>query len=192
MRTSTFSEVRRLRFQLFEWPTQAQSAMLAVLQYDFADATPAGSCWSVGLMVRLVRQASEWRPEDKYLLGDHHHSAIRRIELLDLTGDRAPDLVVESGFGGAAIAGIRLRVFDLSRGTFHQLVATNAHLEYDILDRFTQTLDPVKTLQSHGERFCFRKITYFEDGKRFAPARVANPCYPAGEGVDAGETPAFN
>lgn len=186
--TSQFSQVRRLRFQLYEWPDQAQFARLAILQYDFTGAQPAGSCWLIGLLIRLVKQASGWQPEAQFLLGDHHHSEIYRIDLIDLTGDGGNDLILESNYGGAGTTGAFCRIFDLRRGTFHELIKIVSFREHGILDRFTQVLDTQSTRQSRGSRFCFQKLTQFEKGKLFNPARRTRPCYPAGEGVDERET----
>jgi hypothetical protein len=47
--TEQFSTVRKVRINLYRWPTEAHSSgLLAVLQYAFEGASPAGSCWSIG------------------------------------------------------------------------------------------------------------------------------------------------
>jgi hypothetical protein len=97
------SNTRLVRFRLFRWPNENADGLLAVLQYDFAGANPAMSCPSIGLLVHLVRNAARWEPRDEYLLETVHHHSIRGIEMLDLTGDGADELVVESDFGGAGV-----------------------------------------------------------------------------------------
>jgi hypothetical protein len=66
--TQEFSNTRQVRFRLFRWPNQNDAGLLAVLQYNFLGARPAGVCWSVGLLVHLVKNADNWRVRDQYLL----------------------------------------------------------------------------------------------------------------------------
>jgi hypothetical protein len=47
------SNTREVRVRLFRWPNESGAGLLAVLQYDFPGVTPAGCCWSIGLLVHL-------------------------------------------------------------------------------------------------------------------------------------------
>jgi hypothetical protein len=184
--TRRSSNTRQVRFRLFRWPNENAAGLLAVLQYDFSGANPAMSCPSLGLLVRLVRNSSaKWELRDEYLLETVHHSSLQRIELLDLTRDGVDDLVIESDFGGAGTRGSNLQVFDLSHARFDELLHTNSRLQYIDQDYYKQVLDTGRTLQSHGQRFCFSKTILIEKGKWFRPPRVARPCYKRGDGIDA-------
>src|ERR1035438_6149894 len=44
---------------------------------------------------------TNWTPRHEYLLDTTHHFSLRRIEVLDLTGDGVDQHVIESEFGGA-------------------------------------------------------------------------------------------
>jgi hypothetical protein len=145
------------------------------------------SCPSIGLPVHLVGNAGNWTPRHEYLLDTTHHFSLRRIEVLDLTGDGVDQHVIESEFGGAGTSGSSLQVFDLSRGRFDQSLHTESVLQYEKHDWYTQTLDIGRTLQSHGRQFCCSKTIRVEKGKWFNPPRVAHPCYKRGDGVDSGE-----
>ena len=111
--TEKFSNTRRVRFRLFRWPNEDDAGLVAVLQCDVLGASPAGSCWSVGLLVHLVKNAENWEARDEYLLDTQHHSSLQRVELLDLTGEGADELAVESNSGGAGTSGTSFHVFAL-------------------------------------------------------------------------------
>lgn len=174
-----FMDTRRVRLSLFRWP-QENGGPLAIVQYDFRDASPAGSCWSVGLLAHLVG----WRKQAEFLLETTHHSSLQRIDLLDLTGDRVDDLVIESDSGGAGTASSSLQVFDLSHGRFEEILSTDSRMEYQTDDKFTQVLDTNQTLKEHGRKLCVTKTTFFESGEPFDPPRVTHPCYDRGFGVN--------
>ena len=119
------------------------------------------------------------------MLETAHHSSLQRSELLDLTGDGVDELVVESDWGGAGTAGSSLQVFDLSHGSFEEVLNTQSRLEYMDQDVFTQVLDIRGTVRTRGQKFCVSKTTLFEDGKWFKPPRLTYPCYSRGDGIDA-------
>jgi hypothetical protein len=145
------------------------------------------SCPSIGLLVHLVRKAATWELRDEYLLETVHHHSIQGIEMLDLTGDDIDEPVIESQSGGAGEADSSLQVFDLSHGRFEELLNTNSRLKDD-QEVFTQTLDIGRTLQSHGQRFCFSKTVLFEKGTWFNPPRVSHPCYRRGYLLNSTQT----
>lgn len=178
----TFSNARRLRFRLFQWPNAYDGGLLAVLQYDFVGASPAGSCWSIGLLVHLVKNADNWRVRDQYLLDTQHHSSLRRVDLLDLTGQGADELVVASDVGGAGNAGSILSVFSLSSGSFEESLDTETRFEYIERDHYTQALDVNRTRQRGGKEPCFLKTALYEEGEWFHPPLVTHPCYLSREG----------
>jgi hypothetical protein len=181
-----FSHTRQVRFRLFRWPGEMADGLLAVLQYDFAGANPAMSCPSIGLLVHLVGNGAGWRLRDEYLLETVHHHSLQRIELLDLTGDGIEELVIESDWGGAGVIGSSLQVFDLSHGRFDEILDTESRLEDSDQEGFMQVLDIGRTLQTHGQRFCFSKTILFEKGKWSKTPRMAHPCYRRGYLVETG------
>lgn len=185
--TGRFFTTRRLRFKLFMWPKENDSGLLAVLQYDFPDASPAMSCPSIGLLVHLTKNAAGWAATEEYLLETVHHHSLQGISLLDLTGVGADTLVVESDSGGAGTGVSDLLVFDLGKGRLDEVLYTESRLESMTDDLFTQTLDLSRTRESHGQRFCFSKTTLVEAGKAFRPPRVTRPCYGRGDRVDSAE-----
>lgn len=190
--TGQFSNNRRVRLQLFPWPNEADHGLLAVLQYDFSGASPAMSCPSIGLLVHLVENSGQWRTRQFYLLETMHHSSIQRIGLMDLTGDGAPELVIESNSGGAGTVSSGLQVFELSHGNFDELLNTWSMLEYMTDEMYTQVLDTDRTLKADGQQFCTVKTTLFENGKVFKTPQVTRPCYKRGYGVKPGKVQARN
>jgi hypothetical protein len=186
--TGRFSITRQVRLKLFRWPDENDAGLLAVLQYNFPHANPAMDCLSIGRMTHLVRNATKWEARNEYLLETTHHTSLQRIELMDLSGQGAEDLVVESDWGGAATVGSSLQVFDLSRGNFEELLNTNSRLENNIDEEgYTQVLDVHQTVQAHGQRFCFTKTTFLEKGTWLNRPRITRPCYKRGEGIDSKE-----
>jgi hypothetical protein len=180
--TQKLSSTRQVRFRLFRWPNENDGGLLAVVQYDFLGASPAGSCWSIGLLLHLVKNAENWVARDQYLLDTQHHSSLQRVELLDLTGRGAAELVVESDVGGAGNVGSTLRVFSLKSGSFEELLDTETRFEYMDRDHFTQVLDVNRTRKRQGKEFCFLKTTLFAEGESFKPPLVTHPCYESREG----------
>lgn len=190
--TQRYSDTRQVKIRLFRWPGENDAGLLAVLQYDFPGANPAMSVLSIGRLAHLVRDAQKWEVRSQYLLETAHHSSLQGCELLDLTGDCLDELVVESDWGGAGTAVSSLQVFDLSHGSFEEVLRTQSRLEYMDQDVFTQVLDIRRTVQTHGQRFCVSKTILFEDGKWFKPPRLTYPCYSRGDGVDAEAVKARN
>ena len=179
------SDVRELRFRLFRWPSEADSDLLAVLQYDFPSGNPAMSCPSIGLLVHLARNGPNWSVRERYLLETIHHGSIQAIRLLDLTGRGADELLIESDFGGAGTAASSLQIFDLSKGNLDEVLATESRMQNMTDDWYTQVLDIGRTRKSNGQQVCFSKTTLFQDGEAFRPPRVSRPCYKRGEGISA-------
>jgi hypothetical protein len=190
--TQRYSNTRHVKIRLFRWPRENGAGLLAVLQYDFPGANPAMCCLSIGRLVHLVRDAEKWEVRSQYLLESAHHSSLQKCELLDLIGDGVDELVVESDWGGAGTAGSSLQVFDLSHGSFEEVLNTQSRLEYMDLDRFTQVLNIGRTRQSNGRQVCVSKTTMFEGGKPFEPPRITYPCYNRGYGIDAEDVKARN
>jgi hypothetical protein len=157
--TQKLSNTRQVRFRLFHWPKEGDAGLLAVLQYDFLGASPAMSCPSIGLLVHLARNAANWDVREQYLLDTTHHFSLQRAELLDLTGEGADELVVESDSGGAGTFLTTLHVFALGGGRFEEELDTLSRLQYMERDNYTQVLDVNRTRQHRGVEFCF-----FENG----------------------------
>jgi hypothetical protein len=183
MPNGRLSTVRQVRFRLFRWPNEGDAGLLAVLQYDFPKARPPMSCASIGLLVHLVKDAANWSVKGQYLLETTHHHSLQGIRLLDLTGRGANELVVESNNGGAGVGESSLQVFDLSRGSFHEVLGSHSLMQDSAGNLYSQVLDIGRTRESGGQRLCFSKTTYLENGKAFRPPRVTRPCYRRGEGV---------
>jgi hypothetical protein len=178
--SGTSSETRLLRFQLFRWPKD--NGLLAVLQYKFEGASPAGACWSVGLLIRLEHAAETWRIGDRNLLETMHHTSLQTVRMLDLNGDGVDELAIESDSGGAGTWSANLLVFDLARLTFQEVFGATSRISYLTDDMYKQALDAPRTIERHGDKFCFIKTTMIEAEETFRPPRVTKPCYPPNEG----------
>jgi hypothetical protein len=168
------SNTRLVRLQIFHWPNS--TGLLAVLQYKFEDAVPSMACPSLGLLVQLANVGGSWQVRDRFLLETMHHFTVQTIRMLDLNGDGADELVIESDFGGAETWGTNLMIFNLG-AKIEQIFETTSQISDMTGDMFTQVLDIPKTKERRGEQVCFTKTTMFEDGKPFQPVRVTTPCY---------------
>jgi hypothetical protein len=178
--TGKASRTRLVRFQIFRWPRN--TGLLAVLQYGFEDASPAMACPSIGLLVELTNIDGTWKVGEQYLLETMHHFSLQAIGMLDLTGDGIDELVLESDFGGAGTWGTNLIVFDLTKSKFEEIFSTTSRISFETDDTYKQVLDVPRTLQQHGEHFCFTKTTMVEATEAFRPPRVTRPCYRSDKG----------
>jgi hypothetical protein len=183
-----FSDRRLVELQVFEWPGESTGGLAAVVQYEFEGARPAGSCWSIGLLAHLRKQADGWQVKERYLLDNMHHASIPSARMVDLAGTGIPDLVVESDGGGAGVGDTNLHIFDLSSGAFHELLHVYSFLADQDQEGYSQTLDIARTRQSHGAQFCFVKTLKFDHGVMFPKPKISHPCYKPGEGINPKET----
>ena len=190
--TGKLSNTRQLRFKLLRWPREPDTGLLAVLQYDFPDASAAMSCPSIDLIVHLRRNAADWDVKEQYLLETVHHHSLQGIGLLGLTGDGSDELVIESDSGGAGTAASDLLVFDLGKGHLDEALNTASRMQYMIDDWYTQIVDLRPNRESLGQRFCFSKTTLLEAGKAFRPPRITHPCYKRGDGIDSAKVRSRN
>ena len=113
-----------------------------------------------------------------------HHSAVQRLELIDLGNTGLPDLVVESNSGGGGTSGSTLQIFSLADGKFDEVLRTEARMEDGIDERYAQELDVAGTRVERGRRFRTIKTTYLEKGNWFRKPRVTIEFYERGSGVD--------
>lgn len=177
------AQVREVRLRLFRWPGEDNS-LLAVLQYNFPQASPPLSVASIGLLVRLVKSADSWRENGSYLLETTHHDSLQMINLEPLKEGNKEKLLVESQYGGAETIASNLRVFDLEAGKFDLAVDVSTRWESGSTEEYRQVFDLGKTQRTHGQRFCFSKEVRLKNGHGFDPPRVTHPCYAHGTGID--------
>ncbi len=175
------STTRLIRFQIFHWPDS--TGMLAVLQYKFEDAIPSLACPSLGLLVQLANVNGAWEVRDRYLLETMHHFSLKGIRMLNLSGEGADQLAIESDFGGDETWGINMLIFNLG-AKLERIFETTSQISYQTNDLFTQVLDVPETINRHAQEFCFTKTTTFEDGVLFKPSRISKVCYKPGEDAD--------
>jgi hypothetical protein len=179
------SSTRLIRFQIFHWPDS--TGLLAVLQYKFEDATPAMACPSIGLLVQLANVKGTWEVRDRYLLETMHHFSLKTIRMLNLSGEGADQLAIESDFGGAETWGTNMLIFNLG-ARLERAFETTSQISYQTNDLFIQVLDVPETIKRHAQEFCFTKTITFEDGVLYKPARVSKVCYKPGDELDSKES----
>lgn len=181
MSDNSFSRVRELQFKVFVLPSTYDA--VAVLQYSFAGSSPAGSCWSVGRIVRLLLEKSGWRVTQDRILQLQHHSAFEEISLIDLDDDGFGELIVDADWGGAGNRGSSILVYSLRAVQLEDVLSVTSRYIGDE-GAYEQKLDLAATRAARGQRFCFQKIEYAEaDFKALPKPRVSAICYPKYEGV---------
>ncbi|HVB54901.1 MAG TPA: hypothetical protein VNE63_00515 [Candidatus Acidoferrales bacterium] len=183
------SKIREVRFQVFPWPGAAdRSALLAVFQYEFRGANPPLSCPSIARISRVTRTDGKWREAASVTLGTTHHTAIQRVELTDLAGDHAQELLIESDWGGAGVSGTNLIIFSLTHARFDQWLNVPSRVYHSAGgDSFVQMLELPRTRQEHAKRFCFQKITFAKEGLWLSQPLKTQSCYPRFTGQSARE-----
>lgn len=172
--TGKISNTRLVRFQVFRWPESTE--LVAVLQYNFEDATPEWSCPTIGLLVHLANQGGQMEIRDRYLVEPASHYSLKTVRMLNLLGGDVDDLVIESDFGGVDVWGTNFLVFH-SGGKLRPIFETTSQVSYKTDDLFTQELDLPATVDRDDGEVCFTKTTTIENGVFFKPARVTRPCY---------------
>jgi hypothetical protein len=182
--SGSLSKDRLVELTLFPWPREGGNGLLAVVQYVFDGASPAASCWSLGELIHLKRSTDGWHAKDRYLLNTVHHTSIPSALMIDLTGRGIDYFAVESNTGWAGSGAVSIQVFDLGRSSFAEILNVYSHLESEIEENYTQTLDVVRTRRNAGRLFCFEKSTQVEKGVVFEKPRLSKPCYRPGLGVD--------
>jgi hypothetical protein len=180
--TMKVANTRRVHLKLWPWPKEGDSGLLAVLQYDFAGANPAMSCPTLGLLAHLTRKDGQWHARDQFALNTLHHWTLAGARVLDLAGEGAVNLVIESNAGGAGVVMTEMYIFDLSHGRFDLLVVTNSREDprgnEDQL-AYRLKLDIPRTVATHGRQFCLTRHEFYAKGEWFVPPRVTQPCLDA-------------
>lgn len=183
MLDSSFSRVRKLQFKVFVLPSTHDA--VAVIQYSFANSNPAGSCWSVGRIVRLSLEKSGWRVTHDRMLEHQHHSAFEEINLIDLDNDGFGELIVDSDWGGAGNIDSNLLIFSPRQGQLEEWLRITSRYEGDE-GSFEQRLDVAASKATSGQRFCFRKIGYAEADYKVLPRpKPSSVCYSRYDGVES-------
>jgi len=171
------SMVREVALRLYAWP-RLNTDFVAVLQYEFTDASASMPCSSIGLIVHLSRGAEKLEATEEFLVNTEHHWSLPGIQLVDLTGDGIEELVVESDIGGAYISASNLYILDLSRGRLSLRAETSSHvvrLEPSQEEEFATVLDIPRSRLFAGAKFCFVETVY----KKLTSPRVKRLCIPA-------------
>lgn len=185
----TAAQTRALRFRAFFWPGSHNSAVLAVVQYEFVEAVPAAVCQSIPYLAKVVRADGKWRVKAHLELPSHRHSGFQGVRLLDLDGDGAEELAVESDSGAPGVAGSYLNVFQLKFGRFDQWLKVPSRLEDSLelqkREIYTQTLDVERTKSQQANSFCFSKTTFLSASTKLTMPIVSVPCYPRFTGMNA-------
>jgi hypothetical protein len=178
------STERELRFRLYPWPGASRGELLAVLQYRFINAKPSTACPTLAGLYRMVPDGKKWKVADYFPLASARHNHLEGVCFLRLTGEAEDELVVESDSGDKARFGSDLHVLLLGHGRFQELLNVPSRLHINVQgDQWTQTLDVERTLQQHGERFCFEKTVWAAGHRRFSVPEITKPCFARGTGV---------
>lgn len=175
--TLRHSQVRKVQIVAYRWPKQP--GVLAVLQYQFPDISPAGACWSVARMVRISEEVPR-RVLETREIAVQHHSDFSRIELKDLNGDGVDELLVEFDWGGAGTTGSSLQILDLEQGHFEPWIEIPTRQAGGIGEIFTQVLDLRRTRASRASQLCFTRTGLGADGELYRVPRISKPCYSRG------------
>ena len=178
---------REARFQIFPWPGSARAKeILAIVQYRFDGAKPLASCTSIAALFRLAPAGKNWEIEERYLFDTAKHHHLEGIQLTQVTGAGDEELVIESDSGDGNRFASDLRVFNLARGHFLELLNVPSRIYIAVkAEAWTQDLDIPRTLTQQGDRFCFVKTVYAAEQRWLATPLVTKPCYARGEGVAA-------
>jgi len=178
--SSRFSDIREVRLRVFPWPASADpNSLLAVIQYNFPEANPPQSCTSIARLCRLTNSHGKWREVIGIDLDTTHHTSLQRIEMADLAGNRCQELLVESDWGAAGVAGSDMEIYSLARGGFDQWLNVPSRIyEPSGGDTFVQRLDLPATRRAGARRFCFQRITFAHAGRWLARPTKTRTCFP--------------
>jgi hypothetical protein len=186
--THRMMEMRQVRFQLNPWPGTRRD-LLAVMQYRFEGAKPSSNCTSIAEAIRLTpagagkRNGPEWEVKERIVFEARRHHHLESVQVVQAP-DGEEDLFVESDSGDTDQFGSELRVFDLSRGYFFEILRVPTRVRIPLrAEQWTQSLDLMRTAEQHGSQFCFSKTVYAMDLRWLPKPVVTGACYDRGYGV---------
>jgi hypothetical protein len=186
------SETREVRFRVFPWPASNRGEILAIVQYRFSEAKPAGSCRSIAFLVRLAPSNGKWEVRERFLLNGGYLHQLESIRWINLTSSGYQELVVESDLADGDRLCSNAHILNLALGRFEELlvVPTRVHVSSKG-ETWTQTLDIPNTLKEHGQRFCFVKTVYAVEHHWFPIPSVSVACYGPGDWTVTGDHRSF-
>jgi hypothetical protein len=185
------SKSREVQLQVLPWP-RTRADLVAVVQYRFIGASPAGACWSIGLVLHISRRGQAFEVLERQLMEPMHHSMFAGVRLLDLNGDGVEELVVEPDAGGTGTFMTSMLLFDLSGRRLRPILETQSRLEYLTTDRYSQDLDVERSVAQEGRSVCFELTVFAKNEKVYAEPHVSHECYPMGTGVDEKQAALLN
>jgi len=176
--TMKHSQTREVRFRVWGWPSRANDSV-AVVQYRFLPAQSSAACESIVRAVHVTRREGSLHVTEALDFEMTGHIAVQRAELIELSGDGVPQLIVETDAGGGGVRESRLAVIDLASGKFEKWlnVLSRSRLWNEPDEEFTQVLDVERTRASHGTQFCFTRTLFAEKGTWLHPSRRSDRCY---------------
>jgi hypothetical protein len=116
------AETREARFRVFQWPASNRGEVLAVVEYRFSEAKPAGSCRSIALLARLAPSVGSWEIRESFFLNSSHHSQLESIRWDNLTGSGYDEFVVESDSGDGDRFCSYAHILNLALGRFEEIL----------------------------------------------------------------------
>lgn len=181
-------ETREVRFRVFQWPASNRGEILAVVQYRFSEAKPAGSCRSIASLVRLAPSDGKWEVRERFYLNSSYHHQLESIRWINLTGSGYEEFVVESDLADGDRLCSYVHILNLTLGRFEELlvVPTRVHIASKG-ETWTQALDIPNTVKEHGQRFCFVKTVSAVEHHWFPTPSVSVACYRPGDWTGTGD-----
>ena len=116
------SETREVRFRVFPWPASNRGEILAIVQYRFSEAKPAGSCRSIAFLVRLAPSNGKREVRERFLLNGGYLHQLESIRWINLTSSGYQELVVESDLADGDRLCSNAHILNLALGRFEELL----------------------------------------------------------------------
>jgi hypothetical protein len=116
------SETREVRFRVFPWPASNRGELLAIVQYRFAEAKPAGSCRSIAFLVRLAPSNGKWEVRERFFLNSSYNHQLESVRWINLPGSGYEEFVVESDLADGDRLCSYMHILNLALGSFEEVL----------------------------------------------------------------------
>lgn len=168
------SEVRRLRFRLYELGT---AAYVLLAQYRF-EGIAAYPCFSVARLFVLSGPESGWRIAQIDTLPTYHHSAIQDLAILRPRPSGPKYFLVESDTSGAATQSTSLQILEWKAGHLAPVLTTVGRIADGLnVNVFLRAYDQAMTAAKGDDFLCFTKTTFAASGEWFQPPLATTECF---------------
>ncbi|GAA0565987.1 hypothetical protein GCM10008942_12980 [Rhizomicrobium electricum] len=169
---------REVRLKVLPWPG-TRADFLALIQYEFADGNPPGSCTALSRLFRLSSGGNGWKITATYQFETVHHGTVQRFAMID--DPTRPLLTTITNEGGGGFYAATVSVFDLRVGSLKPVLQQPVILRDIEGDSYNQEIDKDASHRKGDNYLCFTKHIFARNWRQNRHPQTSHPCYLLGE-----------